>query len=127
MTHDELQAIKARAEAATLDPWLPGAMTVAEALEQARTDVPALIAEVERLQKVHADLEAENCRLRQQHDRDWETNADLRQEIERLHGELRQWREWVDEQFGARLDPDDPDVPNTDESLRSLASAIINE
>lgn len=116
MTHDELQAIKARAEAATPGPWTTesygndgrddveiqhvrgsnGRTVVttdcnvyttdedATFIAHARTDVPALVAEVERLQKVHADLEAENRRLRQQHDRDWEINADLRQEIATL-------------------------------------------
>jgi hypothetical protein len=48
-------------------------------------------------------------------------------EVRRQAAELRAWREWVNDEFGARLDPDDPDVPNTDESLRSLASAINNE
>lgn len=75
MTHDELQAIKARAEAATLGPWTaetvgpcscgqcPAHVNVfagphqwpkinppdAEFIAHARTDVPALVAEVERL------------------------------------------------------------------------------
>jgi hypothetical protein len=48
-------------------------------------------------------------------------------EVRRQAAELREWREWVNDMFGARIDEDDPDVSNTDEALRSLASAIINE
>lgn len=82
MTHDELQAIKARAEAATPGPWHlaicvdtidgrerddlanieAGAKDIAYEvpsddaafIAHARTDVPALVAEVERLTKITA-------------------------------------------------------------------------
>lgn len=99
----DLEAIKARAEAATPGPWDsrrsewaddPDLMTVdgepagdpwwvhhdgwidaddtglfmseadAAFIAHARTDVPALVAEVERLRDVVAALEAENARLR---------------------------------------------------------------
>lgn len=73
MTHDELQAIKARAAAATPGPWSvnntdPDVVldsdgrfvgradedADAEFIAHARTDVPALIAEVERLRELCA-------------------------------------------------------------------------
>lgn len=67
MTHDELQAIKARAEAATPGPWTfdieDWKVVNAESqhasseedwqfIAHARTDVPALVAEVERLREL---------------------------------------------------------------------------
>lgn len=52
MTDDELKAIEARAKAGTMDPWLPGALTVTEFIAAASTDIPALVAEVRRLRKI---------------------------------------------------------------------------
>jgi hypothetical protein len=51
MTDDELKAIEARAKAGTMDPWLPGALTVTEFIAVAKADVPALVAEVRRMRK----------------------------------------------------------------------------
>jgi hypothetical protein len=51
ISEEELQAIEARANAATMDPWLPGALTVTESITAARTDIPALVAEVWRLRE----------------------------------------------------------------------------
>lgn len=98
MTHDELKAIKARAEAATPGPWTrsdgdgisPGRRvwqgdrqrrvancdafaiqegdwgkaqdaTNAEFIAHARTDVPNLVAEVERLRKLLLARGAQEC------------------------------------------------------------------
>lgn len=61
MTDDDLKAIEARADAATLDPWLPGAITTSEFIEAARTDIPALAKEVRRLRQENADLLSNPC------------------------------------------------------------------
>lgn len=92
LTHEELQAIKARAEAATPGPWTnvdedgehwksitaieggdPLSVTMkiydegghsladAEFIAHARTDVPALVAEVERLRKALLKRGAAEC------------------------------------------------------------------
>ena len=91
MTPDDLQAIIARAEATTAGPWTvdvrpakpEAAMVVrnfeffgpqfeivtmdiatddAEFIAHARTDIPKLLAEVERLQNKQADIWAESLR-----------------------------------------------------------------
>jgi hypothetical protein len=49
ISEEELKAIEARAKAGTMDPWMPGALTVTEFIAAAQTDIPTLLAEVRRL------------------------------------------------------------------------------
>jgi hypothetical protein len=50
MTDGDLKVIEAHLHAAKLDPWLPGSLNVSEIITVYHSDVPALLAEVRRLQ-----------------------------------------------------------------------------
>lgn len=57
MNKEQLNAIKERVAKATPGEWFYNSYTVAQFVAHARQDVPALIAEVERLEKERAALE----------------------------------------------------------------------
>lgn len=57
LTDEELDAISARADAAAAQPWFRG-YTLTAFVESARSDIPALIAEVKRLREELARVNA---------------------------------------------------------------------